>query len=163
MVCNDRGCNQYYSMWCNQHQEDKQIQETKTIPVIIANKEPTIIVKESAYGSVKNPTIVDNDIKYYIAEQNPSCISESALIKAPLVDKNVKVSDDEYQAFANRVSLKDSTGNAAGYQYRDIRVDEIMPLAARYCHEHGNRTAILRKINLYHGYYRRISFDCVSL
>ena len=162
--CNNGECDKYYSLWCNQQQKTEVKQQKATsVPIIIAPKEPTIIVKKSAYKVSETPTIVDNNIKYYVAEQNPSCISESASIKAPLVDKNVQVDDDDYKAFASRVSMIDSTSNAAGYQYRDVRVDEIMPLAARYCREHGNRRAILRKINLYHGYYRRISFDCVNL
>lgn len=161
--CTDGECNKYYSFWCNQQPKAEQPQKATSVPVVMEEKEPTIIIKDSAYGTNETRTIVDNKIKYYVAEQNLSCISESASIKAPLVDKNVQVDEEAYKAFADRVSLKDSTGNAAGYQYRDIRVDELMPLAARYCREHGNRTAILRKINLYHGYYRRIGFDCVNL
>ncbi|MBP5399869.1 MAG: hypothetical protein J6Y53_05605 [Alphaproteobacteria bacterium] len=164
--CSNGNCDKYYSLWCNQSAkpEVKQSQTIPAAPVVAAKQNPTIVVdKQVVYTTEATPTIMDNDLKYYVVEQNPSCISESSFIKAPLVDKNVQVDEEEYKAFAKRVSVKDSKDGTTSYHYRDVRVDEMMPLAARYCREHGNRTAILRKINLYHGYYRRISFDCVNL
>ena len=164
--CSNGTCDKYYSLWCNQSAkpEIKQSQTITAAPVTVVQQQPSVVVnKKIVYTTEATPTIIDNNIKYYVVEQNPSCISERASIKAPLVDKNVQVDDDEYRSFAKRVSVKNNQDITTSYEYRDIRVDEIMPLAARYCREHGNRTAILRKINLYHGYYRRISFDCVSL
>ncbi len=164
--CSNGTCDKYYSLFCNQSAKP-EVRQSRTIsaaPVAVVQQRPTVVVdKKIVYTTETTPTIIDNNIKYYVLEQNPKCISESSAIKAPLVDKNVQVDEDEYQAFAKRVSVKDSKGLTTSYQFRDIRVDEVMPLAARYCREHGNRTAILRKINLYHGYYRRISFDCVNL
>lgn len=164
--CQNGVCTKQYSLFCDQPNpsEVKQTETIKAAPMEIKQQEPTIVVveKQEAENDDVASVIIDNNIKYYVNEQNLSCISESSAIKAPLVDKNVQVDDDEYKAFENRVSAKDSK-DGSGFHYRDVRVDEIMPLAARYCREHGNRTAILRKINLYHGYYRRISFDCVNL
>jgi len=164
--CKNGSCDKYFSLWCNQSSkpEIKQSQTISAAPITVVQQRPTMVVdKQITYTTETTPTIIDNNIKYYVLEQNPQCISESSAIKAPYVDKNVQVDEDEYQAFAKRVSIKDSKDLTTSYQFRDIRVDEIMPLAARYCREHGNRTAILRKINLYHGYYRRISFDCINL
>ena len=103
--------------------------------------------------------VVENkQVKYYVVEQNPSCVDEETLAKTP-----VKVGENEYKAFARRIAVKNGSDNFVTYEYRDIRVDELMPLAARYCSERGNRTAILRKINLYNGNSRRVTFDCVRL
>jgi len=113
--------------------------------------------------TVLQPTDPNSKIKYYVVEQDTGCISETSMIKAPIVDKSIAVDASEYKSFGSRVAIKATGDNAVTYEYRDVRVDELMPLAAHYCSEHGNRTAILRKINLYHGYYRRVTFDCVNL
>ena len=165
--CQNGVCTKQYSLFCDQPNpsEVKQTQTIKAAPAESKQQEQTIVVIEEQEADKDDvaSVIIDNNIKYYVNEQNLSCISESSSIKAPLVDKNVQVDDDEFHAFENRVSTKNTKDGSTSFQYRDVRVDEIMPLAARYCREHGNRSAILRKINLYHGYYRRISFDCVNL
>jgi hypothetical protein len=124
--------------------------------------QPTVTMVQPQKVIVPAPVVQDK-ITYYVVEQDTSCVSESAVIKAPTVSKDVKVDANEYKSFSDRVSVKEQNGNTVTYEYRDIQVDEMMPLAAHYCREHGNRTAIMRKINLYHGYYRRVTFDCVNL
>ena len=150
--CNKGSCENYYALFCNQPTRQ---------PVIATQIQPqTVFVPAPA--PVRAPVVYDK-ISYYVVEQDTSCVSESAVIKAPAVSKDVKVDETEYKSFANRISVKEQNPNSVTYEYRDIRVDEMMPLAAHYCREHGNRTAIMRKINLYHGYYRRVTFDCVNL
>ena len=141
-ACKNGTCEKYFALGCNQKTEEV----AAATPVAVAQTEPR-----------------QDQIRYYVVEQDASCVSESAVIKAPLVDKNVAVDPADYKSFARRVAVKAQSDNSVTYEYRDIRVDELMPLAAHYCREHGDRTAILRKINLYHGYYRRVTFDCVSL
>ena len=50
------------------------------------------------------------------------------------------------------------------YQYKNVRVDEISPLASLYCADvaHG-MSPYLREVNLYHNGFMRATFDCVSL
>ena len=148
-TCQDGKCERYLALGCNQ--KAKEIK-----PVIVAAAAAPVVAK------VARP-VEDSQVRYYVVEQNNNCISESAVIKAPIVDKHVSVKPDDYSSFSRRVAVKDTSDNSVTFEYRDIRVDELMPLAAHYCSEHGDRTAILRKINLYHGYYRRVTFDCVSL
>ena len=143
--CTTGGCENYFALFCNQ-----------------PRRQPAITMVQPQKIVVPAPVVQDK-ISYYVVEQDTSCVSESAVIKAPTVSKDVKVDENEYKTFSKRVSVKEENSNAVTYEYRDIQVDELMPLAAHYCREHGNRTAIMRKINLYHGYYRRVTFDCVNL
>lgn len=147
--CRNKVCDKFYAMNLGQKPA------AETVAVVQAEQYQTVA---PAVAPIK-----DNQIRYYVVEQDTSCISESAAIKAPVVSKDVKVNASDYESFSRRVAVKAKSDNFVTYEYRDIRVDELMPLAAHYCNEHGNRTAILRKINLYHGYYRRVTFDCVRL
>ena len=145
ITCGKDGCHKFWAMGCNQTAKE----------AVVVEQQPAV---------VQTPvTVKEDQIRYYVVEQDSSCLSESAVIKAPAVSKDVKVNESDYQSFSRRVAVKGSSDNFITYEYRDIRVDELMPLAAHYCSEHGNRTAILRKINLYHGYYRRVTFDFVRL
>lgn len=148
-TCGSNGCEKYFAFGCNKNEQpvvEKQeyVEQRTVVPAAVA-------------------PVKEDQIRYYVVEQDTSCVSEGAVIKAPVVSKDVKVDESEYKSFSRRVAVKGGNDNFVTYEYRDIRVDEIMPLAAHYCSEHGDRTAILRKINLYHGYYRRVTFDCVRL
>lgn len=149
-TCRNKACQKFYAMNLGQSSASE--------PVVASTPVEQYQTVAPAAVPVK-----DNQIRYYVVEQDTSCISESAAIKAPVVSKDVKVNAADYESFSRRVAVKAKSDNFVTYEYRDIRVDELMPLAAHYCSEHGDRTAILRKINLYHGYYRRVTFDCVRL
>ena len=72
--------------------------------------------------------------------------------------------DSAYDRFLHNVIIKKKSPNWITYEYKDVRVDELAPLASRYCEESGgNRTAILRGIQLYKNYSRWATFDCVNL
>ena len=50
------------------------------------------------------------------------------------------------------------------YQYKNVRVDEISPLASMYCADiaHG-RSPFLRDVILFNNGFMRATFDCVSI
>ncbi|MBO5441245.1 MAG: hypothetical protein J6A09_01595, partial [Alphaproteobacteria bacterium] len=50
------------------------------------------------------------------------------------------------------------------YQYKNVRVDEISPLASMYCADatYGS-SPYLREVSLYHNGFMRATFDCVNL
>ena len=50
------------------------------------------------------------------------------------------------------------------YQYKNVRVDEISPLASLYCADVAfGGSPYLREVTLYHNGFMRATFDCVSL
>ena len=71
--------------------------------------------------------------------------------------------DSAYDRFLDNVIIKVRADNYITYEYKDVRVDELAPLASRYCQEHGNRTAVLRSVTLYKNYARHATFDCLRL
>ena len=73
------------------------------------------------------------------------------------------VYDSAYDRFLDNVVIKARSENYVTYEYKDVRVDELAPIASRYCLEHGNRTAVLRSVILYKNYARRATFDSLRL
>ena len=78
-----------------------------------------------------------------------------------------KVSESYYQDDAERyrqnVAVKAQTESFVTYEYKDIRIDELAPLAADYCYNMSGKQAYLREVILYRNNLRRATFDCVSL
>ena len=122
---------------------------------LFGNQKETVNVS----GEQTVAEITENkQIKYYVVDQNSTCVSDEVLAKS-----SAKLGEDDYKTFSRRIAVKGGSDNFVTYEYRDIRVDELMPLAARYCSEKGGRTELLRKINMYNGNSRRVTFDCVRL
>ncbi len=122
---------------------------------VLCNKNNTT---DTYKAQVTTEVTENKQTKYYVEEQNSTCVSDEVIAKT-----SAKNSKEDYKTFLRRIAVKDGSDNFVTYEYRDIRVDELMPLAARYCSEKGNRTALLRKINVYSGKSRRVTFDCVRL
>lgn len=70
---------------------------------------------------------------------------------------------DDAERYRQNVAVKAQTSDYVIYEYKDIRIDELAPLAAVYCDNLGGRQAYLREIVLYRNNLRRATFDCVNL
>ena len=70
---------------------------------------------------------------------------------------------DDAERYRQNVAVKAETPDYVTYEYKDIRIDELAPLAAMYCDASGGRQAYLREIILYHNNLRRATFDCANL
>lgn len=80
-----------------------------------------------------------------------------------VVDKDENVVDGEYIT-ANDVFVVGEGEDFVVYQYKNVRVDEISPLATMYCADIAYGGApYLREVNIYHNGFMRATFDCVSL
>ncbi len=99
------------------------------------------------------------------AKSSPSeaAAAKEVEAKQPQQPTEKLVYDSAYDRFLENVVIKARTENDITYEYKDVRVDELAPLASRYCKEHGNRTAVLRSVILYKNYARRATFDCLRL
>ena len=77
-----------------------------------------------------------------------------------------KVEDDYYSSnierFMQNVAVKEETARFVTYEYKDVRIDEVSSLAARYCAD-GEKKAFLRENITYRNRLRRATFDCVNL
>ncbi len=66
----------------------------------------------------------------------------------------------DYNYITQRVTIADKSSRHVVYEYSDIRVDEIVPVASIYCYENGGYQAELRDITLWHNNRRRATFIC---
>ncbi len=65
---------------------------------------------------------------------------------------------------ANDVFVVGEGNDFVTYQYKNVRVDEISPLASMYCADVAfGGSPYLREVSLYHNGFMRATFDCVSL
>lgn len=63
--------------------------------------------------------------------------------------------------FGVPVALKAHGENFVTYEYKNVRVDQLMPLAQKYCKARNEAyEATLRDIILYRNNLRRATFDC---
>lgn len=87
------------------------------------------------------PALNENDISY-----SESMIKEERLISG------------------NDVFVVGEGDDFVTYQYRNVRVDEISPLASLYCADvsYGG-SPYLREVSIFHNGFMRATFDCVSL
>lgn len=69
--------------------------------------------------------------------------------------------DYNYIAAHTRVVAK--SPNFVTYEYKDIRVDEIAPVAALYCQDRGGKQAALYEITMRPDNSRRATFACQKL
>lgn len=65
-----------------------------------------------------------------------------------------------YNYLAAHINVIGKTSNYVVYEYGDIRVDEVAPIAAIYCNEQGGKTAELYDIGLRPDHRRRATFIC---
>ncbi len=65
-----------------------------------------------------------------------------------------------YNYIAAHVRVVEKTSDFVVYDYANIRVDEVAPIAAIYCNDHGGRQASLYDIGLRPDNRRRVTFVC---
>jgi len=68
--------------------------------------------------------------------------------------------EPNYNYIADHVRVIDKTSNYVVYEYMNIRVDEIAPVAALYCNDQGGKQASLYNIELRPNNRRRVIFAC---
>lgn len=71
--------------------------------------------------------------------------------------------EDVYEHFVNNISIKEKGRYSITYEYKDVRVDDIAVLAAKYCNETYSTQAHLKSINLHKNNYRLATFHCHDL
>ena len=68
--------------------------------------------------------------------------------------------EPDYNYIADHARVVDKTSNYVVYEYMNIRVDEIAPVAALYCNDQGGKQASLYNIELRPNNRRRVVFAC---
>ena len=70
----------------------------------------------------------------------------------------------ERRLSADDVFVVNEESDSVTYQYKNVRVDEISPLASLYCADASfGASPYLREVSMYHNGFMRATFDCVNL
>ena len=105
----------------------------------VANNEEQIVVSGNEQF-VSEPTLGEQEQGYYDVENEGRLIS------------------------ANDVFVVGEGSDFVTYQYKNVRVDEISPLASMYCADVAfGGSPYLREVSIYHNGFMRATFDCVSI
>ncbi len=64
----------------------------------------------------------------------------------------------------NDVFVVNEGSDFVTYQYKNVRVDEISPLASLYCADASfGGSSYLREVSMYHDGFMRATFDCLNV
>ena len=88
------------------------------------------------------------------------CLMGLGVIAACTRTETIYWEEPDYNRLAAHISVVEKSSLYVTYEYRDIRVDEVAPIAALYCQEKGNKQAALYAITMTRGNARRATFVC---
>lgn len=100
------------------------------------------------------------EVKTEETEQNQPKVADGQVKKERVVD----IADSDLEMLRKNIVVKTMGEDYIVYEYSDVRIDKVAPLASRYCYEtNPGKKAYLRDIYLHKNHKRRATFDCVNL
>jgi len=69
---------------------------------------------------------------------------------------------NDEERYLKNIVVKQKSEEKIVYEYRDVRIDELSNLAAKYCNNFGKR-AVLEHTALFRNNRMRATFDCTIL
>ena len=79
-------------------------------------------------------------------------------------ERVVDIADSHLEMYRRNIVVKTMGDDYVVYEYSNVRIDKVAPLASRYCYEtNPGKKAYLRDIYLHKNHKRRATFDCVDL
>lgn len=85
-------------------------------------------------------------------------------VSQPEKERVVNISDADLELYRKNIVVKTMGDDYIVYEYSDVRIDKVAPLASRYCYEtNPGKKAYLRDIYMHKNHKRRATFDCVDL
>ncbi len=70
------------------------------------------------------------------------------------------IMEPQYNYLVDNMVVIEQSSRHVIYEYRDVRIDEVAPVAAVYCLNQGNKQATLYNITLRPDNRRRATFVC---
>lgn len=67
----------------------------------------------------------------------------------------------DFSYLINNVRVKHKNEYSITYEYKNVRIDEIAFMASEYCHDYGEKRAVLQSSQLYKNFSRRATFNCI--
>lgn len=87
---------------------------------------------------------------------------QSAQVQKP--ERVMDIADSDLEMYRRNIVVKTMGEDYIVYEYSNVRIDKVAPLASRYCYEtNPGKKAYLRDIYMHKNHKRRATFDCVDL
>jgi hypothetical protein len=109
--------------------------------------------------------------KYILMDENGNPVKDDYYAKNTVNTQETVVADNQYDETltdglisGNDVFVVNEQTDSVTYQYKNVRVDEISPLASLYCADisYGG-SPYLREVTMFHNGFMRATFDCVNI
>lgn len=109
--------------------------------------------------------------KYILMDENGNPVKDDYYSENTATAPKANIADNEYDGrtaesliSANDVFVVNEETDSVTYQYKNVRVDEISPLASLYCADvsYGG-SPYLREVSMFHNGFMRATFDCVNI
>lgn len=92
------------------------------------------------------------------------CFLSACAGEKPVLTDHATISDLDLARYKENIVEKRRTQTSVSYEHRDVRIDELTPLATHYCNQKdAQKTAKLREIVMREDHARLATFDCVDL
>lgn len=87
---------------------------------------------------------------------------QSAQVQKP--ERVMDIADSDLEMYRRNIVVKTMGEDYIVYEYSNVRIDKVAPLASRFCYEtNPGKKAYLRDIYMHKNHKRRATFDCVDL
>ena len=111
--------------------------------------------------------------EYILVDEEVASNEEQFMVSDNEEYNNAQSFDEQYELqaendgrliSANDVFVVGEGSDFVTYQYKNVRVDEISPLASMYCADVAfGGSPYLREVSIYRNGFMRATFDCVSV
>lgn len=108
--------------------------------------------------------------KYILMDENGNPVQDGYYTQNMQGDGQVSVAESTLMSSQSRpitssdVFVVSEGDDYVTYQYKNVRVDEISPLASLYCADVSySASPYLREVSMYHDGFMRATFDCVNI
>ena len=89
---------------------------------------------------------------------------DAQAVAAQKPERVVDIADSDLEMYRRNIVVKTMGDDYIVYEYSNVRIDKVAPLASRYCYEtNPGKKAYLRDIYMHKNHKRRATFDCVDL
>ena len=89
---------------------------------------------------------------------------EKQAVQAQKPERVVDIADSDLEMYRRNIVVKTMGEDYIVYEYSNVRIDKVAPLASRFCYEtNPGKKAYLRDIYMHKNHKRRATFDCVDL
>ncbi|MBQ4399866.1 MAG: hypothetical protein II830_01070 [Alphaproteobacteria bacterium] len=87
---------------------------------------------------------------------------QAAQVQKP--ERVMDIADSDLEMYRRNIVVKTMGEDYIVYEYSNVRIDKVAPLASRFCYEtNPGKKAYLRDIYMHKNHKRRATFDCVDL